>query len=385
MTLLTALRRHLTPPAPPPTPLLAEPAVPVTDPGEAEEFIRAHHAETCAPGTAARVAEVRAEIDATGTYTHTRPELEYAARVAWRNAGRCIGRLYWQSLRLRDRRTVTGAAQIAAECVTHLRQAANRGKIRPVITVFPPDRPGEPGPRILNTQLTQYAGYPQPDGSVTGDPQHAELTAAAQRLGWEGDGGRFDVLPLIITTSGQPPRWFPVPRDAVLEVPLTHPEHPWFRELGLRWYAVPVISDMYLDAGGIRYPAAPFNGWYMDTEIGTRDLGDTSRYDQCPAVAERLGLDTSSERTLHRDTAMVVLNRAVLHSFDEAGVTVADHHTEPRRFLIHLQREELAGRPRIGHWPWIVPPTCPTDVFGHYYDDVTLKPGYFRHPPPALP
>ncbi len=67
-----------------------------------------------------------------------------------------------------------------------------------------------------------------------------------------------------------------LPPDAVLEVPLRHPDLDWFAELGLRWYAVPVISDMHLEAGGIRYPAAPFNGWYMCTEIGSRDLGDTA-------------------------------------------------------------------------------------------------------------
>ena len=73
-----------------------------------------------------------------------------------------------------------------------------------------------------------------------------------------------------------------MPADAVLEVAIGHPEFGWFAELGLRWYAVPVISDMYLEIGGVCYPAAPFNGWYMCTEIGSRDLGDTGRYDQLP-------------------------------------------------------------------------------------------------------
>ena len=45
-----------------------------------------------------------------------------------------------------------------------------------------------------------------------------------------------------------------------------------------------------------------------------------------------MGLDTSTERTLWRDHAFVALNLAVLHSFDEAGVTVTDHHTESDRF-----------------------------------------------------
>jgi hypothetical protein len=59
---------------------------------------------------------VSASIALTGTYEHTYEELEYGARVAWRNSSRCIGRLYWQSLKLRDRRHVTTPVKIAAVC-----------------------------------------------------------------------------------------------------------------------------------------------------------------------------------------------------------------------------------------------------------------------------
>ena len=38
------------------------------------------------------------------------------------------------------------------------------------------------------------------------------------------------------------------------------------------------------------------------------------------------------------------LNVAVLHSFTEDGVTITDHHTEARRFMTHLEREERSGR-----------------------------------------
>ena len=30
--------------------------------------------------------------------------------------------------------------------------------------------------------------------------------------------------------------------------------------------------------GGITYPTAPFNGWYMVTEIAVRNFTDTYRY-----------------------------------------------------------------------------------------------------------
>ena len=54
----------------------------------------------------------------------------------------------------------------------------------------------------------------------------------------------------------------------------------WFAELGLRWYALPAVSGMAFDCGGLIFTACPFNGWYMATEIGPRDLGDQQRYNK---------------------------------------------------------------------------------------------------------
>ena len=146
---------------------------------------------------------------------------------------------------------------------------------------------------------------------------------------------------------------------------------------------MPALSNMCLEIGGICYPAAPFNGWYMGTEIGARNLADTDRYDLLPAVAEGLGLDTGTDRTLWKDRALVELNRSVLHSFDRAGVTVTDHHTESRRFVTHLDREERKGR-RVGaDWSWIVPPIsgqCHTRLPPHLRDD-RQRPGV--RPPPG--
>ena len=136
----------------------------------AERFITLFHTENRAGPPDRRLWRVRREIDATGTYWHTPAELAFGARVAWRNSSRCIGRLYWRSLRVRDRREVTAAPDIAAESVAHLREATNDGRIRPVITVFAPDAPGRPGPRILSSQLVRYAGYDTADGAVIGDP-----------------------------------------------------------------------------------------------------------------------------------------------------------------------------------------------------------------------
>jgi nitric-oxide synthase, bacterial len=334
--------------------------------------------------------QVRHEIASAGTYRHTGAELTFAARVAWRNSSRCIGRLYWRSLRVRDRRQVSSAAHVAAECFDHLRAATNGGRIRPLITVFAPDRPGRPGPRILSPQLVRYAGYseggPYSEASTapTGDPANVEVTKLAVDLGWPGrrERGQFDLLPLIVQEAGAAPGLHELPAGAVLEVPLLHPDLDWFASLGLRWYAVPVISDMQLEAGGICYPAAPFNGWYMCTEIGSRNLGDVARYNQLPAVAARMGLNISDDRTLWKDKAVTELNLAVLHSFSSAGVTITDHHTESVRFLKHLELEERGGRACPADWTWIVPPTASstTPVFHRYYADFDQSPGFRRRP-----
>ncbi len=361
-----------------------DPAAPV-DLAEAEEFLRLCYAENPGLGPVLpRLIQIRAQIATTGTYVHTGPELVFGARVAWRNASRCIGRLYWRSLLVLDRREVMNADQIFGHLVGHLRVAAgglatDGGQIRPVISVFAPARPGRPYARVWNEQLVRYAGYPAKDGSVTGDPRYLEFTEAMQELGWRGKGEAFDVLPLAIETPTEGVRLFDLPEDAVLEVPLCHPEHGWFTELGLRWHAVPAISNMRLTIGGVHYPLAPFNGWYMGTEIGARNLADEYRYNMLPVVAHRLGLDTSSETSLWRDRALVELNRAVLWSFARAGVRITDHHTEARRFVAHVERERRAGRPTPADWTWIVPPmsASTTQVFHRYYYEADQRPNFY--------
>ncbi|PKW19416.1 nitric oxide synthase oxygenase [Saccharopolyspora spinosa] len=359
---------------------LARSAPPV-DVREAEEFLRLFHAENRDAGSLQqRLDRVRYEIDTVGTYRHTPEELTFGAQVAWRNSARCIGRLYWRSLKVRDLRDVNDVSGVAAHCVQHLRMATNNGKIRPVISVFAPETPQRPAPRIWNEQLVRYAGYRNRDGSVLGDPRYVRFTEALTRFGWRPPAQRcaFDVLPLVVETAEDGPHMFALPAELVKEVPMSHPELPWFAELGLRWHAVPVISNMRLSIGGVSYPAAPFNGWYMGTEIGARNFGDTDRYDLVPEVAEKLGLDTSREDTLWRDRALVELNRAVLHSYRQAGVTISDHHTESQRFLTHLAKEESAGRKCPVDWSWIVPPMSgsQTPVFHRYYAEGRQRPDF---------
>lgn len=113
---------------------------------------------------------------------------------------RCVGRLYWRGLQVRDRRHVTASGEVAAEAVSHLRAATNAGRIRSLITLFAPDAHGQPGPRIISPQLISYAGHEADRGKVTGDPANVGITRLARDLGWPGGEppGRFDVLPLLV-------------------------------------------------------------------------------------------------------------------------------------------------------------------------------------------
>ncbi|WP_329134410.1 nitric oxide synthase oxygenase [Streptomyces sp. NBC_01476] len=330
-----------------------------------------------------RLAAALAGIEATGTYRQTTAELAHGCRTAWRNHARCVGRLHWKALRVLDRRDATSAEEIFEACVEHLRLATNGGRLLPVITVFGPSGPESPGPRIWNPQLVRYAGYARPDAAVLGDPLHLGITAAAEALGWRGAGTAFDILPLIVQLPGEQPRWFELPADAVLEVDLVHPEFDWFAELGLRWHAVPAISDMALEIGGITYPACPFNGWYVGYEIGARNLADADRYAMLPQVAAGLGLDMSRDDTLWKDRALVELNRAVLHSFRQAGVHMVDHHTVTRQFVTHEERERRRGRETPAERDWIVPPlsACLTPVFPRTYTSSPQSPDFHRQEP----
>jgi nitric-oxide synthase len=349
---------------------------------EAVEFLTAYHAERRVPGVRERVAEVLAEIAATGTYWQTPEELAYGARVAWRQSVRCIGRVRWSGLKVRDRRTVTSVPEIAAELSDHLMVADNGGRIQSVITVFAPDHPvAGPRARIWNDQLIRYCGWQYSD-RVLGDPSQAGMTSAALRLGWRPPTrpGRFDLLPWVIETADEDPTLVEVPRSMVREVALTHPRYPWFADLGLRWHAVPVISNMRLRIGGVDYSCAPFNGHYLSDEIGTRNMGDTDRYDQLPAVAAGLGLDTSEEATLWREHAVLVLNQAVLHSFKAAGVRISDPHTESKLFMRFCAAEEGAGRPVHGDWSWLngsVGWAALHPVHHRYYDTRVPNPNFW--------
>ncbi|QLE46260.1 nitric oxide synthase oxygenase (plasmid) [Nostoc sp. C052] len=332
-----------------------------------------------------RFAEIESEVEQTGTYWQSFDELAYGAKLAWRNSTRCVGRSYWNSLEVRDRRSLNQAEEVFEAMVEHLRLSTNGGRIKSLATIFAPQEPGQAGIRIWNEQIVRYAGYRQTDGSVVGDPRYVEFTELVQRMGWKGsEGTPFDILPIVIQMPNQRPRLFELPHDAVLEVPIQHPDYSWFAELGLKWHALPAICNMMLEIGGVQYTAAPFNGWYMGTEVAARNFADENRYNLLPIVAKRMGLDTRYDHTLWRDRAIVELNVAVLYSFRRAGVTMVDHHSETRRFVQFEKSEALAGRTTYADWGWIVPPISgsTTPVFHRNYENVELKPNFFSQPDP---
>jgi len=329
-------------------------------------------------GLEKRLDQVQVEILQTGTYRLTEKELSYGAKLAWRNSNRCMGRLFWKTLKVRDRRTLRSAEEVFLDALAHLKSATQGGKIRSTLSVYATADEGDSGFRILNKQLVRFAGYTLPNGEILGDPDAVAFTSYCISLGWEGKNTAFDLLPLVIQRQGEPASWFALPEEKVLRVALSHPDYTWFKELGLQWYAVPVISDMRLEIGGISFPCAPFNGWYMLTEIAARNLGDVQRYNLLPVLAKKLNLDTRQVKTLWKDKALQVLQEAVLHSFQSHGVTLVDHHTASEQFLEFCKQEESKGRVVHADWAWIVPPTASSTlgVFHQEWDNQILSPNF---------
>jgi nitric-oxide synthase len=139
---------------------------------------------------------------------------------------------------------------------------------------------------------------------------------------------------------------------------------------------------MRLEIGGISFPCAPFNGWYMLTEIAARNLGDEQRYNLLPVLAKKLNLDTRHLKTLWKDKAMLVLQEAVLHSFQVQGVTLVDHHTASEQFLDFCKQEESKGRKVQADWAWIVPPAAGSTlgVFHQDWENQMLSPNFYYQP-----
>ena len=318
------------------------------------------------------------QVESKGEYIPTTEELTYGARVAWRNSNKCIGRFFWKTLHVFNERHLTDEREIFEAVLRHIRFATNGGKILPTMTVFETRRV-----RFWNHQIIRYAGYETDDG-IVGDPDSLAFTKKCLELGWKGEFTHFDLLPVVIQVDGREPVFFELPKEDVLEVELEHPDYPNFRELALKWYAVPIIANMKFSIGGIDFEACPFNGWYMGTEIGARNLGDDYRYNKCADVAKVMGVSTASAATLWKDKALIELNVAVLHSFKRDKVTIVDHHTAAQQFKLFQNQEVEAGREVTGNWAWLVPPISgsASHVFHEPIRNEYKYPNYFYQPLP---
>lgn len=328
---------------------------------EARAFLTAFHSAAAKPAADRRKrwSEVRHALARHDHYDHTPEELAFGARLAWRNTGRCIGRLFWESLEVVDCRHITEPRAIFDRMVAHLDEASSDGRIRSIISVFAPACNDRLPAWIESQQIVQYACHQVTGGNWVGDRRNAEATRIASAMGWSppSQPGPFDLLPCMIRDREDRRHIFELPQDAVRQVAIEHPTHPGLKHLGLRWYGVPLVSNMILTIGGIDYPCAPFNGFYMGTEIASRNFADPYRYDLLADVARALGLDPEAPApALWQDTALTELNRAVLHSFGAAGLTIVDHHAASDQFMAFHRREQVAGRQVAADWRWIVPP-----------------------------
>ena len=350
----------------------------------AEQFLR-HPQVGAGPE---RIAQVRAQIARTGTYRHTTAELTIGCRLAWLHHAGCADRMGWDKLTVVDKRDHVTASEIFRACRQHLDESVNRGRIRPRITVFAPDAPDAPGPVIWNEQIIRYAGYPiAGSDQVLGDPISLDMTAAALELGWPGgrladvgDGlqrtrGEYDVLPLVIQTAGEGPRWFEIPAHQVCEVVVQHPRIQLVERLGMIWYAAPVISNMVLVIGGITYPAAPFGGWFQLWEIA-EDLG--VRYGKLPELAKTLLLDMTDPLWL--DEALLELMRSIRHSYTSDNIMIDHHHRMARKHK-QLAERMRASDMRLPADPEVaVPPVseCVTATFRDSHVAVPRWPNFVR-------
>ncbi|XP_055513563.1 nitric oxide synthase 2b, inducible [Leucoraja erinacea] len=349
---------------------------------QALDFINQYYQSFKSPKTEehlARLEQVTKSITDTGTYDLTLEELTFSAKQAWRNAPRCIGRIQWSNLQLFDARNCTTAKEMFEHICTHLKYASNDGNLRSTITVFPQRSDGKHDFRVWNSQLVKYAGYQLPDGSIIGDPAGVAFTQLCINMGWTPRYGRFDVLPLVLQANGQDPELFEIPPEVTLEVEIEHPTYEWFKEMGLRWYALPAVANMLLEVGGLEFPGCPFNGWYMSSEIGVRDFCDVQRYNVLEEVGKKMGLETNKLSSLWKDKALVEINIAVIHSFQKQNVTIMDHHTASQSFMKHLENEFRLRGGCPGDWVWLVPPISGsiTKVFHQELLNYILSPFYY--------
>ena len=319
-----------------------------------------------------RIRELRDDFS---KFKLTTEELTFGAQLAWRNSIRCIGRQFWKTLKVRDKRFMKHPDVIFKDICEHIEFSFNKGQIRPTISIYDPNSDCA----IINPQLILYAGYKDVYGNIIGDPKNVGLTRLAISLGWVAKYNNFDILPLIFKYKGEY-YIYEYPEGLIHEVHLEHPDNINFKSLGLKWFAVPAVSSMAFDCAGIQYKCSPSSGIYMGTEIACFNLADPSRYNLLPNIANSLGIDISSQNPLWQDQAMLELNKAVLYSFGRDGVSIMDHYTLGKSFSKFIDVEHKQGREVYGQSNWLLPPMGGNlhDIFwNNKIKKKIIKPNFF--------
>lgn len=313
-----------------------------------EARLQAVHAEIHYGASEGVTREDNAETRLGGNWTQTYEELEFGIRRAWRNARKCIARNHAEELKLCDLRSVTSSEDMARELLRNAVEAFSEGRIEPTAFVFPPRVIGSRGPMIWNNQILDFAGYEMEDGTILGDPANVDLTNAIIDLGWTPPQprGRWNLLPLVTMAEGDKPAMMEIPAPLSKLVDIIHPQFPSVAALNLKWKATPALTRLGFDIGGVQYTAAPFIGWFMDAEIGVRDLADTFRYNVLPDIVQAMGMtegkyvhgiDSFDDLPEYEQLAMLSraqseLNYAVQWSFNQAGVTMTDSLTASKKW-----------------------------------------------------
>ncbi|KAI4251801.1 MAG: hypothetical protein LQ352_004647, partial [Teloschistes flavicans] len=311
-------------------------------------FIRRYDevlAEIRAGACEGTIREGRRHGEIGGNWLQTSTEIEFGIRRAWRNARKCIMRSHCEELKLCDLRHVTSSAEMARELVQNMSVAFNGGNV-----------------------------VPTEDGSVLGDPASVELTKAIIGLGWKppNSRSRWDLLPLVVMADNDVPVMIDIPPDLGRQIHIQHPRYPAaFENLDLRWVAAPALARLGFDIGGVQYTAAPFLGWFMDAEIGVRDLADTFRYNALPDVAKALGLLDEHfkngveslddlpeyERQCILTRAQTELTYAVYWSYQQAKVSMSDTLTASMKWCRYDDEFKAKNGYRLPADPyWLAPP-----------------------------
>uniref|UniRef100_A0A2C9JBR1 nitric-oxide synthase (NADPH) n=1 Tax=Biomphalaria glabrata TaxID=6526 RepID=A0A2C9JBR1_BIOGL len=193
----------------------------------AKDFIEQYYTSIKKNNTPAhfkRISEITDAVEKSGTYELTTAELTFGAKLGWRNAPRCIGRIQWSKLQVFDARHILTARGMYEALCNHIKYGTNKGNLRSAITIFPQRKDGRRDFRVWNAQLIRYAGYKMDDGKIIGDPANVEFTDQCIKLGWKPKYGMFDVLPLVLSAAGSDPEWFEIPPELILEVNIRHPK-----------------------------------------------------------------------------------------------------------------------------------------------------------------